>query len=111
MRTCPQEYGEPAWVNAEENEIVSYTVTTGVTGLFSRKQERMIIAKDLAWEDAIQEAKEYALEKDTCADVWAVYSNGKAMCAAEYMGDAGELITEGEEKEPEYDDETAKEIE
>lgn len=109
--TCPQEYGEPSWVYADEAPaITSYRVVTEITSAVTGKQIDLTLLRGAAYEDAVKFAQEYAVEKNVAVDVYARFNNGMFMVACGYAGDAGELVTDFEEEKPEYDQDYAKEF-
>lgn len=111
MRTCPAEYGEPAWVNKDEAPaITSYRVMIDTTSIVTGKPTQLTLLRGASFEEATKFAKEYAVEKNVAVDVYARFDNGFFMAACGYQGNDGELVTDFEEEEPEYDQDYAKEF-
>lgn len=110
-QVCPPEYRNPSCAEGEDApQITSYRVVTETTSALTGKQIALTLLKGVAYEDAVTFAKEYAVEKNVSVDVYARFDNGMFMVACGYAGDAGELITDFEEEEPEYAKDYAKEF-
>lgn len=110
-QVCPAEYrNHPAAECDEGPQITSYRVVTETTSAVTGKHIALTLLKGASYDEAVKFAKEYAVEKNVAVDVYARFDNGYFMVACGYAGDAGELITDFEEEEPEYDQDYAKEF-
>ncbi len=92
--------------DAEETPSVhDFRVITRTTSAVTGKQIKLTHFEANTFAEASEFAKKLAVEKNCCVDVLARFDNGKLQTCGEYMGDAGELIIDAEDAEPEYDGE------